>query len=346
MKPIAITMGCPVGIGPEILVSFFEHLEKNSKNDEFPPVVLGDLTVLSEIAKLLRVQVKPVSWQPGNEVRPGTLPVMELSQLNTKKLQWGQPNQETSVAMADYIRAAVQHTQRGHFAAMVTCPISKKALNNAGIHFPGHTEMLAHLTDTEHYRMMLAGSRLRVVLVTIHEPLAKIPELLNIAEIQACIKMTAKSLHNDFAINCPRIAVAGLNPHSGEQGMFGQEEIEIIQPALAQYEYKTCEAKISGPWPPDTIFYKAARGAFDAVVCMYHDQGLIPFKLLHFQDGVNVTLGLPLVRTSVDHGTAYDIAGQGKADPTSLKAAWLMAAEIAKNRTGVHRHGKRYAGCL
>ncbi|MCI5133085.1 MAG: 4-hydroxythreonine-4-phosphate dehydrogenase PdxA, partial [Candidatus Electrothrix sp. EH2] len=182
---------------------------------------------------------------------------------------------------------------------------------------------------------------------TIHEPLAKISGLLSIEEIQDCISMTFKSLRKDFAISEPRIAVAALNPHAGEQGMFGQEEIEIIRPALERYKQNNCNAEISGPWPPDTIFNRAAAGEFDAVVCMYHDQGLIPFKLLHFKDGVNVTLGLPIVRTSVDHGTAYDIAGQGKADPASLEAAWWTAAQIAKNRTGgVHRHGKRYAGCL
>ncbi|WLE95150.1 MAG: 4-hydroxythreonine-4-phosphate dehydrogenase PdxA [Candidatus Electrothrix communis] len=343
MKPIAVTMGCPVGIGPEIILRFFEDLENTT---EFPPVVLGDFAVLSRTAEQLQSQAEPVPWHPGNEIRPGTVPVMALSQLKAKKLLWGKPTRETSVAMAGYIRAAVEHTQRGDFAAMVTCPISKKALNNAGIHFPGHTEMLAHLTETDHYRMMLAGSRLRVVLVTIHEPLAKIAEMLTVAEIQDCIKMTATSLRKDFSISSPRIAVAALNPHAGEQGMFGQEEIEIIKPALDRYEQGDCTAEISGPWPPDTIFYKAANGEFDAVVCMYHDQGLIPFKLLHFQDGVNVTLGLPIVRTSVDHGTAYDIAGQGKADSASLEAAWQMAAQIAQNRTGVHRYGKRYAGCL
>ncbi|MDU9049579.1 MAG: 4-hydroxythreonine-4-phosphate dehydrogenase PdxA [Candidatus Electrothrix sp. Rat3] len=343
MKPIAVTMGCPVGVGPEILLRFFEHLKNTT---EFPPVVLGDFAVLSRTAEQLRIQVEPIPWHLGNEIRPGTVPVMELSQLKAKKLLWGKPTRETSMAMAEYIRAAVKHTQRGDFAAMVTCPISKKALNNAGVHFPGHTEMLAHLTETVHYRMMLAGSRLRVVLVTIHEPLAKIAEMLTVAEIQDCIKMTAKSLRKDFSISSPRIAVAALNPHAGEQGMFGQEEIEIIKPALDRYDPGDCKAEISGPWPPDTIFYKAANGEFDAVVCMYHDQGLIPFKLLHFQDGVNVTLGLPIVRTSVDHGTAYDIAGQGKADSASLEAAWQMAAQISKNRTGVHRYGKRYAGCL
>ena len=343
MQPIAVTMGCPVGVGPEIILRFFETLEDNRA---FPPVVLGDFAVLSRTAEQLRCRTEPVYWRSGDEIRPGTVPVLDLSQLNAGALRWGEPTRETSVAMAKYIHTAVRQTQRGDFAAMVTCPISKKALNNAGIHFPGHTEMLAHLTETARYRMMLAGSRLRVVLVTIHEPLAKVSELLSIAEIQDCIRMTVASLRKDFAVSAPRIAVAALNPHAGEQGMFGQEEIEIIQPALDQYEQKDCEARISGPWPPDTVFYRAAEGEFDAVICMYHDQGLIPFKLLHFKDGVNVTLGLPIVRTSVDHGTAYDIAGQGKADPASLEAAWWTAARIAKNRTGMHRHGKRYAGCL
>ncbi len=200
--------------------------------------------------------------------------------------------------------------------------------------------------------MRMAGPRLRVVLGTIHEPLAKISELLTAVEIQDCIRMTEESLFKDFAIKNPRIAVAGFNPHSGEQGMFGREEIEIIEPALAQYtqdhpeDQEDVAARITGPWPPDTVFYKAANGEFDAVVCMYHDQGLIPFKLLHFQDGVNVTLGLPIVRTSVDHGTAYDIAGQGKADPASLQAAWRMAAEIDDNRTGRTRYEKRFIDCL
>jgi 4-hydroxythreonine-4-phosphate dehydrogenase len=329
MKPIAITMGCPVGVGPEILVRFFDGLRSGA---DCPAVVLGDPAVLSRAAELLRVQVEPVSWQPGQQIRPGTMPVLELSQLNAEELRWGEPNRKTSLAMAEYIWAAVQGTLQGDFSAMVTCPISKKALNNAGVHYPGHTEMLADLTDSAHYRMMMAGSRLRVVLVTIHEPLAEVSRLLNIAEIQDCLRMTATSLRRDFAVSRPRIAVAGLNPHSGEQGMFGREEIEIIAPALAGYAREDNAAEVTGPWPPDTVFYKAANGEFDAVVCMYHDQGLIPFKLLHFQDGVNVTLGLPIVRTSVDHGTAYDIAGQGKADPASLRAAWQMAAEIARNR--------------
>lgn len=324
-RPAAISMGCPVGIGPEIIVRFFASLSDNAD----PPAVLGDLGVLKQTAAVLGSTIKPVAWQPGQAIKQGTIPVLELSQLDAGSLRWGQPNKATSLAMAAYIRRATQGALAGEFAALVTCPISKKALHEAGINYPGHTEMLAALTKARRFRMMLAGSRLRVVLVTIHEPLAKVSKMLAVEDILDCIHMTAASLRQDFALTKPRIAVAGFNPHSGEQGLFGQEEIDIIEPALRQYEG---EAEVSGPLPPDTVFHKAAQGGFEAVVCMYHDQGLIPFKLLHFQDGVNVTLGLPIVRTSVDHGTAYDIAGQGIADASSLRAAWRMAMEIADNR--------------
>ncbi|MGX9726389.1 MAG: 4-hydroxythreonine-4-phosphate dehydrogenase PdxA [Candidatus Electronema sp. VV] len=328
MKPAAITMGCPVGVGPEIILRFFDSLSEA----EVPaaPVVLGDLGVMARAAALLDSKSQPVAWQLGEDIMPGTVPVLELSQLNSSKLHWGQPTKESATAMAEYIRRAAAGALAGDFSAVITCPISKKALKEAGIWHPGHTEMLATLTETSRYRMMMAGTRLRVVLVTIHEPLAKVSHLLTVENILGCIRMTADALRRDFALKKPRIAVAGFNPHSGEQGMFGREEIEIIAPAVRQYEGK--EATVSGPWPPDTVFYKAANGDFDAVVCMYHDQGLIPFKLLHFKDGVNVTLGLPIVRTSVDHGTAYDIAGKGLADAASLRSAWLLAMEIAHNR--------------
>lgn len=330
MKPAAITMGCPVGVGPEIILRFFDSLSETEA--AAPPVVLGDLGVMTRSAALFGSKSPPAPWQLGEEITPGTVPVLELSQLHPDTLHWGQPTKESATAMAEYIRRAAAGALAGDFAAVVTCPISKKALNKAGIRHPGHTEMLAALTETSRYRMMLAGTRLRVVLVTIHEPLAEVSRLLTVENILCCIRMTADALRRDFALKKPRIAVAGFNPHSGEQGMFGQEEIEIIGPAVRQCAGK--EAAVSGPWPPDTVFHKAVKeGAFDAVVCMYHDQGLIPFKLLHFKDGVNVTLGLPIVRTSVDHGTAYDIAGKGLADAASLRAAWRMAMDIARNRT-------------
>ncbi len=324
--PIAVTMGCPVGIGPEIILRFFAD---HSDWGHHPAVVLGDLSLLIRIADQFKIPVRPTGWLPGQEIQPGTVPVLESSSLDKENLVWGKPNRDTALAMAKYIRTAVQGVLKGEFAAMVTCPIAKKALNEAGIHYPGHTEMLADLTGTDSYRMMMAGSRLRVVLVTIHEPLARVSELLTATELQDCIEMTTNALQKDFAIAMPRIAVAGFNPHSGEQGMFGREEIDIIAPVIDRY---AGDAQLTGPWPPDTVFHKAATGEFDAVIAMYHDQGLIPFKLLHFKDGVNVTLGLPIVRTSVDHGTAYDIAGKGLADAASLSAAWQLATEIVVNR--------------
>jgi 4-hydroxythreonine-4-phosphate dehydrogenase len=323
--PLAITMGCPVGIGPEIIVRLFA----DPQTREDLPVVVGDLAVLGRTCALLDARLTPVAWQPGDSRQAGTIPVLAVSTLDADSLAWGRPVRQTSLAMADYIRRAARDCLAGVFRAMVTCPISKKALNEAGIHFPGHTEMLAELTGADRYRMMMAGSSLRVVLVTIHEPLAAVSGLLSPEAVLDCITMTAESLQRDFGLRRPRIAVAGLNPHAGEQGMFGREEIEVIAPALARYQGP---GEISGPWPPDTVFHRAAGGASDCVIAMYHDQGLIPFKLLHFSDGVNVTLGLPLVRTSVDHGTAYDIAGQGRSDCASLEAALRMAAEIYPNR--------------
>ncbi len=325
-RPLAITMGCPVGIGPEIIVRLFADQDVAATD---LPVVVGDPGVLARACELLDSTLVPVAWQPDAPRETGTIPVLPVSALDASSLCWGRPVRETSLAMADYIRRAAMDTMAGLFSGVVTCPISKKALNEAGITFPGHTEMLAELTHTSRYRMMMAGPSLRVVLVTIHEPLARVGELLDPDDILDCIAMTAESLQRDFAVHKPRIGVAGLNPHAGEQGMFGREEIEIIGPAITAYQGP---AEVSGPWPPDTVFHKGASGAFDAVIAMYHDQGLIPFKLLHFSDGVNITLGLPIVRTSVDHGTAYDIAGQGRADGASLVAARRTAAEIVQNR--------------
>lgn len=328
MHQIAITMGCPVGIGPEVILKFFSTVK------EFPryqPVVLGDLGVLQRCASKLHISLRFQPWQPGSTFSPGLVPVLELSTLPIADLSWGQPTPATGKAMALYIEEAVQLISHGIFAAMVTCPISKISLHQAGYPFPGHTEMLAALCHTDRHVMMMAGNRLRVTLATIHCPLSVVPSLLNRESLITLMETTHQALCQDFGIPRPRLAVAALNPHAGEERLFGNEEETIITPAIkTMQERGIC---IDGPFPPDTIFFKAANGLFDAVICMYHDQGLIPFKLLHFQDGVNVTLGLPIIRTSVDHGTAYDIAGKGLADPSSLAAAIEMAALIAENRT-------------
>lgn len=323
---IGITMGCPVGIGPEIIVRFF------SESDDFGdylPVVIGDEGVLTRCARELGIDVKIAGWEPSRPVKTGMMNVLSLSSLKPA-LEWGQPDLETGKAMGRYIEEAVRLIQDGRLAAMTTCPITKSALNTAGYAFPGHTEMLASLCDADDYAMMMAGDKLRVTLVTIHSRLADVPADITRASVSRLIDITGRALRQDFGLEDPRIAVAGLNPHAGEGGIFGNEEDRIISPAINEAQARGWQ--VSGPFPPDTVFLKTIAGDFDAVVCMYHDQGLIPFKLVHFSDGVNVTLGLPIVRTSVDHGTAYDIAGKGIADPSSLTAAFGMAAKIALNR--------------
>jgi 4-hydroxythreonine-4-phosphate dehydrogenase len=296
--------------------------------------------VLSRCAKEIQVHIDVVPWQPGDPFDVDKLQVIEpeVSQgnlLDIENLQWGKPNRETGHAAAAYITKAVQLINQDVLDAMVTCPIAKYAMQLAGYRFPGHTEMLASLCNTENYGMMMAGKRLKVSLVTIHTPISEVPEKITQDEITRIIHLTGDTLVRDFGISRPRIAVAGLNPHSGEGGIFGEEEIRVIGPAVLVAASERYE--ISGPMPPDTVFNKVMDNKYDAVVAMYHDQGLIPFKLVHFDDGVNLTMGLPIVRTSVDHGTAYDIAGKGLASPASLEAAFAMAVQIIANR-------KKYQG--
>jgi 4-hydroxythreonine-4-phosphate dehydrogenase len=221
--------------------------------------------------------------------------------------------------------------------AIATAPISKHSLIDAGHDYPGHTELLAELSRAPECRMMLIGAKLRVVPVTGHIALAKVPRSLTRENIQITLELAERSLKQHFAIRRPRIAVAALNPHGGEQGIFGEEEIEIIAPAVKAARKNGLG--VFGPFPADSLFHHAARGDYDAVVCMYHDQGLIPLKLHHFYGGVALTLGPPFIRTSVDHGTAYDIAGKGKADETSMKEAILLAARLA--RQSRRRRGKQ-----
>jgi 4-hydroxythreonine-4-phosphate dehydrogenase len=334
---IGITMGCPVGIGPEIILRFVAEKKGFGR---FLPIVIGDIDLLSRCAKEMRVPIDIVPWRPGGPVNLEKLQVIvpEASEgysLHAENLHWGKPDKETAHAAAAYITKAVQLIGQGELDAMVTCPIAKYAMQLAGYKFPGHTEMLASLCNTRNYGMMMAGKRLRVSLVTIHTPLAKVPEQLSQDEIIRVIHLTGETLLKDLGIPKPRIAVAGLNPHSGEAGLFGGEENQIIEPAVSAAVSKKWE--VSGPLPPDTVFKKAMDNNYDAVVAMYHDQGLIPFKLVHFEDGVNLTMGLPIIRTSVDHGTAYDIAGKGRASASSLEASFAMAAEIIANRENYKR---------
>jgi 4-hydroxythreonine-4-phosphate dehydrogenase len=253
---------------------------------------------------------------------------------------YGPPNGEAFVpgvlngvagrAAYDVIVRAVEDAQRGVVQAIATAPVNKEAFRLAGLPWSGHTDLLAHLTGAPHVAMLFYSEGLRVVLATVHIPLAEVPRALTASSLEATIALTARELPR-FGFERPRIAVAGLNPHAGEHGLFGSEEDTAIRPAI-----EACRARgidVAGPFPGDTVFVRARRGDFDVVVACYHDQGLIPVKLVAFGRAVNVTLGLPIVRTSVDHGTAFDIAGKGLADPESMIAAVLLAARLARVNT-------------
>lgn len=237
--------------------------------------------------------------------------------------------------MVNYIREAVRLALKEEIDAIATAPISKKAISDAGYHYPGHTELLAELTRTSDYAMMLMGEKLKVVPVTIHCGFKNVPFLLSSETIFRTIKVSAQALKVYFNLDNPRIAVAALNPHAGEGGIFGREEEEVILPAIRQAQ--DLGIAVFGPLPSDTLFFYAAQGAYDVVVCMYHDQALIPLKLLHFEDAINITLGLPIIRTSVDHGTAYDIAGTGRAKPDSLFNAVKWAAYMAVRKRQINQ---------
>jgi len=245
----------------------------------------------------------------------------------------GRPNDASARAQLAYLEAATDAVMRGECSALVTAPISKEWIARAGFTFPGHTEYLAARAGVAEFAMMLAGPSLRVVVATTHIALRDVPTALTPAGIASTIALTAEALSRRFRIPKPRVAVAGLNPHAGEAGRFGDEERRLVEPALVLARSRLAaagvDADVTGPHVPDVVFRQAAGGAFDAVIALYHDQGLIPVKLLHFDEAVNVTLGLPFARTSPDHGTAFDIAGTGKARPESFLAALDLAAQLA-----------------
>lgn len=318
-KPkIVITMGDPAGIGPELCL---RALNDNALKRICTLQVIGDKGLLRHLSQKLKLK------------EPNEKNIISLSQLSLKgkgSLKAARPTVESSKAMIDYISCAVKMLSSGEANAMVTAPISKEAAKKSGFNFPGHTEYLADLTNSKNFVMMLGGDRLKVTLVTIHEALRVVPDLVKKDKVYNTIKVTYDSLKNDFKIKNPRICVTGLNPHSGEGGLFGDEEAKEIAPAIKKALKN--KMNVTGPLPADTAYYRAYNGEFDCVVSMYHDQALGPLKLVHFEDGVNATLGLPIIRTSVDHGTAYDIAWKGKASYKSLKEAVKWAAKMAGNR--------------
>ena len=326
---LGLTMGDAAGIGPEIVV---RALKEARIRQICRPLVLGDAGALTRAVELtgipLHLNILDRGQDPPGE--PDAIDLLPLSRLDDAHLTPGQPSPRTGQASADYIIAGAELALAGKTQGLVTAPISKLALNMAGHRFQGHTEMLAHLSGKVPVVMMLAGQKLRVVLVTTHVALKDVPSSLTIEKIVETAEIAHNSLKKFFNMARPKLAAAGLNPHAGEGGLFGNEEEVLIQPAISEAVKRGLD--LTGPFPPDTVFYKAFNGEFDAVICMYHDQALIPFKLVHFKDGVNVTLGLPFIRTSVDHGTAFDIAGTGRADHTSLLAALEMAVSMAGSR--------------
>ncbi|TAN63231.1 4-hydroxythreonine-4-phosphate dehydrogenase PdxA [bacterium] len=309
-------MGDPSGVGPEIVL---KALSDKGLRRIANLVVVGDKALLEFLAKKLRL--KP----------PDKSAVRNLSNLDIKRLKPGVPSKEAGTAMIRYVKEAARMALAREADAIVTAPITKEAAKMAGFKFPGHTEFIARLTNTKNFAMMLAGDELKVVLVTIHEPIKNLHRLVTKEAVLKTLKVTDAALRQYFGFKRPRIAVCGLNPHAGESGLFGDEEKKEITPAVKKAVSLGINAV--GPLPADTVFYRAVRRKeFDCVVAMYHDQGLGPLKLLSFENGINVTLGLPIVRTSVDHGTAYDIAWKGRASHLSLKAAITAAVEMAKKK--------------
>jgi 4-hydroxythreonine-4-phosphate dehydrogenase len=285
---IAITVGDPAGIGPEIVAS-------------------------ARVDPRVTEVCEPVVYGPAD----------------LKRFRPGQLSAAAGRAAYDAIVAAVNDAKAGRVDAVATAPVNKQAFALAGLPWRGHTDLLAHLTGAPSVAMMFYAAALRVVLATIHVPLAEVPRLLTRAALEQVIRLTAREMPR-FGFPHPRLAVAGLNPHAGEQGVLGSEERDVFEPALARCQ--TDGIDVAGPFPADTLFVRASRGEFDVVIASYHDQGLIPIKLLAFGKAVNVTLGLPIIRTSVDHGTAFDIAGKGIADHSSLVEAICLAARLARHQ--------------
>ncbi|MBL8629053.1 MAG: 4-hydroxythreonine-4-phosphate dehydrogenase PdxA [Rhodospirillaceae bacterium] len=332
--PIAVTMGEPAGIGGEITLRAWD------KRKATGPVffVIDSTARLKAVGKTLNIEM-PVEAiaapEAASAVFARAIPVLEIPEASSTMFFLGLPEPGTAKAVIASIDKAVQLVQSGAASAMVTNPIQKAVLQQAGFAFPGHTEYLGHLAGGLHSVMMLAVERptppLRVVPVTVHTALKNVPAELTTQAIVHCGRVTVAALKRDFGLSSPRLAVTGLNPHAGEDGKMGDEETRIIAPAIEQL--RADGIAVTGPAPADTFFHAEARAKYDAVLCMYHDQALIPLKTLDFAGGVNITLGLPFIRTSPDHGTATDIAPKGIADPTSFLAALDVAHTFALRRS-------------
>ncbi len=329
---IGITVGDPAGIGPEISL---RAVRRPEVLEICHPVLIGDAGYLLEWARRFGIDDKFDIADTGAEFsgKKGGVTIATPPSLasldNVGKIEMGREQPLAGRVAALQIEAAVNLCLQGRIEAMATAPINKQSLRLAGLPFPGHTEYLASLTHCHDFAMAFFSPRLRVALLTIHVALREVPALVRQADLERLIRLADRELRL-YGIADPRIAVAGLNPHAGEGGLFGDEEAREIVPAIAACRQQSIA--VTGPWPADTIFLRAVRGEFDLVISCYHDQGLIPIKCFAFGEAVNVTLGLPIVRTSVDHGTAFDLAGRGCADESSMAAAIILAAQLASAR--------------
>lgn len=326
---IGVTLGDPAGIGPEVAIRAAQAVRSAAT---CRPVVLGDRAVVEQTVERLSAGLRPSAWQAGDAypVDPNRLPVLAVSTLDAKACMPGRPTPAGGDAAYRAVDAGVRLAMNGDLDGLVTAPVCKAMWHAAGHPYPGHTELLARLTGTPAVRMMLVGRGLRVILVTTHLRLAAVPAALSVERIATTVTLAAAHLRRFHGLDRPRLAVAALNPHAGEAGAFGDEERRLIEPAVARAREDGID--VVGPLSADTVFVRATGGEFDGVVCQYHDQALIPLKLLAWEEGVNVTLGLPIVRTAPDHGTAFDIAGRNAASPRSMSAALNLAADMARIR--------------
>jgi len=313
LPKIGITMGDPNGIGPEVIVKSLACSELTSLCE---PVIFGSKEIIDHAKDLTGLLVETK--------------IQDIREFKLEDIKPGEVDKKSGKASLEYIKNSVEFALENRIDAIVTAPINKESTHLAGSDYPGHTEMLSKLTKTKNFAMMFDCGKLRVTLVTIHIPLSDVPGTIDKDKILNSIQLTNEYLIKYYKIFAPKIAVCGLNPHASESGAFGNEERETIIPAIENAKDEGID--VEGPMPADTLFYYAQQGRWDGIIAMYHDQGLIPFKMLFFEVGVNVTLGLPIIRTSPDHGTAFDIAWKGIANPSSLLSAIKHAVFMANNR--------------
>ena len=322
---VAVTMGDPAGVGPEIIAKTFADPDFREQNRA---LVVGNAPRLQRAADLLGLELRAnvVADPERAGFEEGTVDVVQVGEL-PEDLPFGELDARAGAAAFEYVERAIELARGGRVAAIATAPLNKEAMHLGGYRYPGHTEILAELTGTQDYAMMLVTPELKVIHVSTHVALREAVERATEERELAVIRLAHESLLK-LGVEHPKIAVAGLNPHAGEHGLFGNEDADRIEPAVERAKEDGIDA--SGPHAPDTVMMRARRGEFDIVVVQYHDQGHIPIKLMGFDTGVNVTVGLPFFRTSVDHGTAFDIAGTGQADHRSLRAALDLARELAE----------------